>query len=114
MGNESKNIYVWAKYGNLALSFGFTLVFAVGGGALLGNWLDGRVHTSPLFLIVGIMLGVAVSFISLWEIIKGLEQTDFMEHENVDPVYKRALHLRQLYFRKARVPRGQNPSKRKE
>jgi F0F1-type ATP synthase assembly protein I len=28
-------------------------------GIFLGVWLDGRTHTSPLFLVVGLVLGLA-------------------------------------------------------
>jgi hypothetical protein len=106
--------YFYAKYGNFALSFGFTLIFAVGGGAWFGGWLDRRYRTAPLFLVVGILLGVGLAFKSLFELITGMEKTDYVEHEEVNPVYRRAMNLRRLYFKKARVRKGSNPDKRKE
>ncbi|MDI6871238.1 MAG: AtpZ/AtpI family protein [Bacillota bacterium] len=114
MARKQNDLYLFAKYGNVALSFGFTLVFAVGGGAWLGNWLDHRYKTTPLFLVSGIVLGTVVAFKSLYETLTSMKETDFVEHEEVSPVYQRAMNLRRLYFKKARVRRGQNPGKKKE
>jgi len=41
------------------LGLGATVAGCVGLGVLLGIWLDARAHTSPLFLMLGLLLGVA-------------------------------------------------------
>lgn len=33
---------------------------------LVGFWLDRRLHTSPLFLIAGTLIGAGLSFVSVW------------------------------------------------
>ncbi|MGE5553899.1 MAG: AtpZ/AtpI family protein [Betaproteobacteria bacterium] len=114
MARDKNNLFLYAKYGNVALSFGFTLVFAVGGGAWVGNWLDHRLKTLPLFLVLGIVLGTAISFRSLFEMLTSMKEADFVEHEEVSPVYQRAMNLRRLYFRKARIRKGQNPGRKRE
>jgi hypothetical protein len=111
---KRSDLFLYAKYGNLALSFGLTLVFAVGGGAWLGHWLDRRLGTVAVFLILGMLAGVSLAFKSLFETLTSMEQHDFVEHEQVSPVYQRAMNLRRLYFKKARVHKGENPGRRKE
>jgi ATP synthase protein I len=41
------------------LGLGTAMAGCVGVGVLAGLWLDARVHTSPLFLVLGLVLGVA-------------------------------------------------------
>ena len=48
-----------------AIDFGYTLLASLGLFGGLGWWLDGRFNTEPLFLIAGILLGLAVAFNSL-------------------------------------------------
>lgn len=50
-----------------AMDFGYTLLASllVYGG--LGWWLDNRFDKTPLFLIVGVFLGLAVGFNSLFK-----------------------------------------------
>lgn len=114
MALKRDDLFLYAKYGNVALSFGFTLIFAVGGGAWLGNFLDRRFHTSPFLLVTGLLAGVVLAFKGLMDLLSGMEKADFVEHEDVSPVYQRAMNLRRLYFKKAKVRRGDNPGKRKE
>ena len=45
-----------------AIDFGYTLLASLGLFGGLGWWLDGRFNTAPLFLIAGILLGLAVAF----------------------------------------------------
>lgn len=42
----------------LATSFGLLAAMLVAGGVLAGRWLDGRLHTSPLFTVAGLLLGL--------------------------------------------------------
>ncbi len=41
------------------LGLGTAVAGCVAAGVALGIWLDGRAHTSPAFLVVGLVLGVA-------------------------------------------------------
>jgi F0F1-type ATP synthase assembly protein I len=43
------------------LGLGTAVAACVGLGVLLGVWLDGRVHSSPLFLVLGLLLGVCAA-----------------------------------------------------
>lgn len=45
--------------------FGVQFVVAVLLFLYLGRWLDGKLHTAPLLLIVGAFVGAAASFYSL-------------------------------------------------
>lgn len=103
---DKKDIYYYAKYGNVALSFGLNLVGSIGLLAWGGYFLDKRLHTTPVLMITGILLGVVLAFRGLYELMKGMEQHDLMEHEAKNPVYQRAMNLRRLYFKKARIKRN--------
>jgi F0F1-type ATP synthase assembly protein I len=62
------------------LSVGITLVVATGLGYLAGNWLDGKLHTSPWFGIVGVLLGAAGGFVQLFRVVEGVARSDGNEH----------------------------------
>ena len=47
-------------------SVGFELVIPVALLAYGGYWLDGRLGTPPVFLIVGVLLGMTVGFTSVF------------------------------------------------
>jgi F0F1-type ATP synthase assembly protein I len=47
-------------------SVGLELVIPVALLTYGGYWLDGRLHTLPLFLILGLLLGMAVGFYSVF------------------------------------------------
>lgn len=47
----------------VATSFGFTLALLTVGGVLGGRWIDGHLHTAPLFTIIGLLLGLGVGFV---------------------------------------------------
>jgi len=72
----------YARYGNFAVSFGVTLVVSLLLGFWGGSWLDNRFGTSPVFLIVGILLGVFVSFKSLLTELQVLINTEDLTQEN--------------------------------
>ncbi len=49
------------RYAGLGLSYALTIgLFAVGGW-----WLDGRLESSPLFLLIGVLIGFVGSTVSL-------------------------------------------------
>ncbi len=55
----------------LALSTsGAVLLATIGGGALLGLWLDGKFETKPWLLIGGILLGTAAGFVQMFRMAK--------------------------------------------
>ena len=56
----------FARLSGLGLQMGIVLIlFALG-----GNWLDERLGTSPLFLLVGVFAGAAGSFYSMWKALR--------------------------------------------
>jgi F0F1-type ATP synthase assembly protein I len=59
MNPQKKNGF---KYLNFALSFGLTLVITLYLLYQGGKWLDKRLGTEPLFMILGILLAVATIF----------------------------------------------------
>lgn len=63
-----------SPYLNLAMDFGYTLLAAVGLFGWLGWKLDQRYSTLPLFLIGGILLGLAVGFNSLFRRLNLMER----------------------------------------
>jgi len=62
----------FAAYTDLGLRF--ALAAALGGW--LGYWLDGKLHTSPLLLILGVMLGGTAGFINLYRTTLRLTQEE--------------------------------------
>ncbi len=43
---------------------GWTIAIAILLGVLAGNWLDGHFHTHPLFLLIGLVLGLGLGLYS--------------------------------------------------
>lgn len=41
----------------VATSLGLTLAILCAAGVLGGRWLDGRLHTAPIFTIIGLLAG---------------------------------------------------------
>ncbi len=52
------------------LNMGFAAAVMVALGVLLGLWLDSRFHTSPLFLLIGLALGLLMAAMSVIKQIK--------------------------------------------
>jgi len=48
---------VWESLGALA-GIGFTIVVPIALGAGVGYYVDGLTHTRPLFLLLGLLLGL--------------------------------------------------------
>ncbi|HOB29064.1 MAG: AtpZ/AtpI family protein [Dethiobacteria bacterium] len=63
---EKKGFMKYVRYTNLALSYGLTMILAIFLGFYGGDWLDRRLGTSPIFMLLGIFLGVGAGFYSLW------------------------------------------------
>ena len=59
------------RYGRLA-GVGMQFGAAITVFALVGNWLDGRLGTRPLLLVLGVLLGFAGGTISLVRAVSSL------------------------------------------
>lgn len=72
MSKKKSHWVNFVRYANLAFSFGITMIAAVFLGIYGGWWMDRRLGTFPVFLVVGIFLGVGIGFYSLWCELAGL------------------------------------------
>lgn len=48
------------------LDLGLQLAIAVGLGFFLGYWLDSKIGTTPLFIIIGVLLGATAGFLTIY------------------------------------------------
>lgn len=55
---------------SIAFELGFAIALPIVLFLLFGRWLDSLFHTSPLFLIIGILLGVSVAIISVYLLVQ--------------------------------------------
>ncbi|MGI6551804.1 MAG: AtpZ/AtpI family protein [Clostridia bacterium] len=69
-----KEYWTYSKYASFAVSFGVTMAASIFLGYFGGSWLDGKLGTGPIFLVIGLLLGVAVAFYSLFKELKTLER----------------------------------------
>jgi len=51
------------------LNLGFQLAVAVGLGIAIGYWLDKRLGTTPLLLLLGLSLGAVAGFLNIYRIV---------------------------------------------
>jgi len=62
-----------ASPGNLGIAFdlgirlGISVILGLGGGLLLDGWL----RTSPLFTLIGMVLGIAAAMYTIWDVARG-------------------------------------------
>ena len=61
---------------DLALRWALTLAIAVLLGVFIGRWLDSKLGTTPLFLLIGVFWGLGGSFYSLFLQVKKLQEKD--------------------------------------
>ncbi len=54
----------WALALDLGLRLGISVIVGLGLGLLVDGWL----HTSPLFTLVGVVLGVAAAMYTIWNV----------------------------------------------
>lgn len=48
---------------------GFFIGGSILGGVVVGLWLDSRFNTEPILVIVGLLLGVAVAFYGVYQML---------------------------------------------
>jgi len=53
----------------LAMSLGFTIVGCILVGTIIGYYLDSYFQTEPIFMIIGIILGVVSAFLVLYRMV---------------------------------------------
>jgi ATP synthase protein I len=53
----------------LVTGLGLSAVGSLLLGVLLGLFLDGMLHTAPLFLIIGILLGIAAAMLGVYRMV---------------------------------------------
>ena len=56
----------WGVAFDLGLRLGVSVVVGVGGGLLVDSWL----HTSPIFTLIGMVLGIGAAMYTIWDVAK--------------------------------------------
>ena len=56
----------WGVAFDLGLRLGISVILGVGGGLLVDNWL----HTSPIFTLTGMVLGIGAAMYTIWDVAK--------------------------------------------
>ncbi|HEX6473686.1 MAG TPA: AtpZ/AtpI family protein [Candidatus Limnocylindria bacterium] len=49
---------------DLGVRLGVSVVIGLGAGLLLDNWL----HTSPIFTLIGMVVGIAAAMYTIWDV----------------------------------------------
>jgi ATP synthase protein I len=52
------------------LGVGFFVSASIILGVVGGRWLDGRLNSEPLFLIIGLLLGIVVAFYGVYTMLR--------------------------------------------
>ena len=61
----------WGMVLDLGMRLGLSVVIGIGAGVLLDNWLN----TSPLFTLIGVVVGVGAAMYSIWDVARdGMKQ----------------------------------------
>ncbi|MFQ6112695.1 MAG: AtpZ/AtpI family protein [bacterium] len=60
--NGQKGFKAVVQYTDLGLRFAVAIILGVAGG----YWLDSKLHTTPLMLILGLFLGAASGFLTIY------------------------------------------------
>lgn len=79
---DKKKFIDAARMSNFAFSFGVTSVFALLLGFWAGRWLDSKLGSSPIFMLIGLLFGMAVTFQTLFSELKVLRKFEELEPEN--------------------------------
>jgi F0F1-type ATP synthase assembly protein I len=54
----------WALGLDLGIRLGLSVLIGVGGGLLVDNWLN----TTPIFTLVGVVLGIGAAMVTIWNV----------------------------------------------
>ena len=54
----------WGLGLDLGIRLGVSVALGLGGGLLLDNWLN----TSPIFTLVGMVLGIGAAMVTIWSV----------------------------------------------
>jgi ATP synthase protein I len=54
----------WGLAFDLGLRLGISILIGLGGGLVVDNWL----HTSPLFTLIGMVLGIGAAMVTIWNV----------------------------------------------
>ena len=54
----------WALGLDLGIRLGISVAIGLGGGLLLDNWLN----TSPIFTLIGMVLGIGAAMVTIWNV----------------------------------------------
>jgi F0F1-type ATP synthase assembly protein I len=52
------------------LGVGFFVAGSIILGVVGGHWLDGKLNSAPLFLIIGLLLGIVVAFYGVYTMLR--------------------------------------------
>ena len=54
----------WGVAFDLGIRLGISVILGLGAGLLLDSWL----HTSPLFTLIGMVVGIAAAMYTIWDV----------------------------------------------
>ena len=54
----------WGIAFDLGIRLGISVILGLGGGLLLDSWL----HTSPIFTLIGMGLGIGAAMYTIWDV----------------------------------------------
>ncbi len=63
-GPPSRRPPNWALGMDLGIRLGVSVAIGLGGGLLLDSWL----RTSPIFTLIGMVLGIGAAMVTIWNV----------------------------------------------
>lgn len=60
-------LYTYARFSGFGIQLGVTFLLGIYGG----KYLDAKLDTHPLFLVIGAVLGMIVGFYSVFKLVQG-------------------------------------------
>lgn len=63
-GNSPSRPPNWGLGLDLGIRLGVSVAIGLGGGLLLDNWLQ----TTPIFTLVGMVLGIGAAMVTIWNV----------------------------------------------
>ena len=66
-GTPSSRPPNWGVAFDLGIRLGISVAIGLGAGLLLDNWL----RTSPIFTLIGMVLGIAAAMYTIWDVARG-------------------------------------------